>query len=54
MDLQLPRCLEQVANGVVTGTIYALVGAGLTLVYGTMRVLISHTASFLCWAVTRC
>lgn len=30
---------EQLINGLILGTIYALVGSGLTLVYGTMRVL---------------
>jgi branched-chain amino acid transport system permease protein len=39
VNLSASLVLEQVVNGVVTGTIYALVGAGLTLVYGTMRVL---------------
>ncbi|MET0332682.1 MAG: branched-chain amino acid ABC transporter permease, partial [Rhizobacter sp.] len=31
--------LEQVLNGLVQGAVYALVGAGLALVYGTMRIL---------------
>ncbi|MGO4560008.1 branched-chain amino acid ABC transporter permease [Mesorhizobium sp. 2RAF21] len=31
--------LQQVASGLVLGSIYALVAAGLTLVYGTMRIL---------------
>lgn len=31
--------LEQLANGVIQGSIYALVGAGLALIYGTMRIL---------------
>lgn len=31
--------LEQIVNGLVLGAVYALVGAGLALVYGTMRIL---------------
>jgi branched-chain amino acid transport system permease protein len=31
--------LEQLVNGCVTGAIYALIAAGLALVYGTMRIL---------------
>lgn len=31
--------LEQVLNGLITGAIYALMGSGLALIYGTMRVL---------------
>ncbi|MDD3445221.1 MAG: branched-chain amino acid ABC transporter permease [Zavarzinia sp.] len=30
---------EQLLNGLILGSIYALMGSGLTLVYGTMRVL---------------
>lgn len=30
---------EQIANGLILGSIYALVAAGLTVVYGTMRIL---------------
>jgi branched-chain amino acid transport system permease protein len=30
---------EQVLNGIILGTIYALLGSGLTIIYGTMRVL---------------
>ena len=33
------QILEQLLNGVVTGSMYALMGAGLALVYGTMRVM---------------
>lgn len=31
--------LEQIVNGLVAGSMYALVGAGLSLVYGTARIL---------------
>lgn len=37
MSLQL--LIEQLLNGIVTGSMYALMGAGLSLVYGTMRVM---------------
>lgn len=30
---------EALVNGIVTGSVYALVGAGIALIYGTMRVL---------------
>jgi branched-chain amino acid transport system permease protein len=30
---------EQIVNGIVAGSMYALMGAGLALVYGTMRVM---------------
>ncbi|MEP9351905.1 branched-chain amino acid ABC transporter permease [Xanthobacter sp. KR7-225] len=33
------QLIEQIVNGVILGAIYALMGAGLTLIYGTMRVL---------------
>lgn len=31
--------LEQIANGIVVGSAYALMGGGLALIYGTMRLL---------------
>lgn len=31
--------LEQILNGLITGSMYALIGSGIALVYGTMRVL---------------
>ena len=31
--------LEQIINGLVLGSMYALVGSGIALIYGTMRVL---------------
>ncbi|CAN7777883.1 branched-chain amino acid ABC transporter permease [Variovorax sp. LjRoot84] len=31
--------VEQILNGLVQGAVYALVGAGLALIYGTMRIL---------------
>jgi branched-chain amino acid transport system permease protein len=31
--------LEQILNGLVAGSMYALIGSGIALVYGTMRVL---------------
>ena len=31
--------LTQIINGIVTGSMYALMGAGVTLIYGTMRVM---------------
>ena len=31
--------VDQVINGFVSGAIYALIAAGLSLIYGTMRVL---------------
>ena len=37
--MTLSHLLELVINGLVTGSIYALVGSGIALVYGTTRVL---------------
>lgn len=31
--------LEQIINGIVIGSMYALIGSGIALIYGTMRVL---------------
>ncbi|MGE0715833.1 MAG: branched-chain amino acid ABC transporter permease [Alphaproteobacteria bacterium] len=31
--------LEQVVNGIILGSMYAIMGAGLALIYGTMRIL---------------
>jgi branched-chain amino acid transport system permease protein len=31
--------LEQVINGLIIGSMYALIGSGIALIYGTMRVL---------------
>src|SRR5450759_3359549 len=31
--------IEQIINGVIIGSMYALVGSGIALIYGTMRVL---------------
>ena len=31
--------LEQVINGIIIGSMYALIGSGIALIYGTMRVL---------------
>lgn len=37
MDLAI--FLEQILNGLITGSMYALIGSGIALVYGTMKVL---------------
>lgn len=37
--MSLTLFIEQLANGLVSGSIYALMGGGLALVYGTMRVM---------------
>lgn len=40
--------IEQIINGIITGSMYALMGAGLALVYGTMRVMnFSHGEMFM-------
>ncbi|WP_238123114.1 MULTISPECIES: branched-chain amino acid ABC transporter permease [unclassified Xanthobacter] len=40
--------VEQLVNGIITGSMYALMGAGLALVYGTMRVMnFSHGEFFM-------
>ena len=31
--------LEQIINGLIIGSMYALIGSGISLIYGTMRVL---------------
>lgn len=31
--------LEQIINGIIVGSMYALIGSGIALIYGTMRVL---------------
>jgi branched-subunit amino acid ABC-type transport system permease component len=39
--------IEQLLNGIATGSIYALVTLGLALVYGIMRILhVAHAAVF--------
>lgn len=37
--MSLAIFLEQILNGLVTGSTYALIGSGIALIYGTMRVL---------------
>ncbi|MBV2144960.1 branched-chain amino acid ABC transporter permease [Falsochrobactrum sp. TDYN1] len=37
--MNLAIFLEQIINGLITGSMYALIGSGIALVYGTMRVL---------------
>ncbi len=37
--MNLEIFLEQILNGLITGSMYALIGAGIALVYGTMKVL---------------
>lgn len=37
--MNLAIFLEQILNGLITGSMYALIGSGIALVYGTMRVL---------------
>lgn len=40
--------LAQIANGIVIGSTYALLGSGLALIYGTMRILhFSHGAFYM-------
>jgi branched-chain amino acid transport system permease protein len=42
----MPLFLEQLLNGLATGSIYALVTMGLALVYGIMRILhVAHAAA---------
>lgn len=38
-EMTLALFIEQLANGLVSGSIYALMGGGLALIYGTMRVM---------------
>lgn len=37
--MTLTLFLEQVVNGIILGSMYAIMGAGLALIYGTMRIL---------------
>src|SRR5690606_31688592 len=37
--MNLAIFLEQILNGLISGSMYALIGSGIALVYGTMRVL---------------
>lgn len=37
--MNLAIFIEQILNGLITGSMYALIGSGIALVYGTMRVL---------------
>ncbi|MBB3808051.1 branched-chain amino acid ABC transporter permease [Pseudochelatococcus contaminans] len=37
--MNLAIFLEQILNGLITGSMYALIGSGIALVYGTMKVL---------------
>ncbi len=39
--------LQQVVNGIIIGSLYALIAVGLTMVYGILRILhIAHAAVF--------
>lgn len=43
--------LQQIINGVITGSLYALIAMGLTMVYGILRILhIAHAAVFVAGA----
>jgi len=38
--------LQQLINGIITGSLYALIAVGLTMVYGILRILhIAHAAA---------
>src|SRR5690606_27304246 len=37
--MNLAIFLEQILNGLIAGSMYALIGSGIALVYGTMKVL---------------
>ena len=37
--MNLAIFIEQILNGLITGSMYALIGSGIALVYGTMKVL---------------
>jgi branched-chain amino acid transport system permease protein len=37
--LDMTIFLEQIINGIIIGSMYALIGSGIALIYGTMRVL---------------
>jgi branched-chain amino acid transport system permease protein len=43
--------LQQLVNGIITGSLYALIAVGLTMVYGILRILhIAHAAVFVAGA----
>ena len=43
--------LQQFINGIITGSLYALIAMGLTMVYGILRILhIAHAAVFVAGA----
>ena len=44
---QLP---QQLVNGIILGSIYALLALGYTMVYGIIK-LIMHMAIFTCWVL---
>lgn len=39
LSMPLPLFAEQIINGIILGSMYALVASGLTLIWGTMRML---------------
>jgi branched-chain amino acid transport system permease protein len=39
LSMPLPLFFEQIVNGIVLGSMYALIASGLTLIWGTMRML---------------
>lgn len=43
----MPLIIQQIANGLVLGSLYALVALGLTIVYGVLRILhVAHASVF--------
>ena len=43
--------LQQLINGIITGSLYALIAVGLTMVYGILRILhIAHAAVYVAGA----
>ena len=45
--------LEQIVNGIITGSMYALVAAGMTMIFGVLRAInFAHGEYYICLLYT--